>query len=179
MHAGGDLQGIASVIVGDVVDDGRSEDLDPVGFIRVGAGAVGKAEAVSLVGAQFPRIEVQRVVSRCVDADPVFPFDPGGKLRNRGFLVRCRIRIGGPILFVGAERDHFAQGDDRPVADDDVPFNDQDVVHLFDVGLERIGAAGGQHQGGQGKKQQVYRLFHQNFRLRLMYGIWVAKTEIM
>ena len=67
----------------------------------------------------------------------------------------------------------------RPVADDDVPFNDQDVVHLFDVGLERIGAAGGQHQGGQGKKQQVYRLFHQNFRLRLMYGIWVAKTEIM
>ena len=168
MHARPDRQDVPVEDMGDLVYLGNAKDIEPVGLIGIAAVRVFQVQFVTLAGRQVPGVQGIGIVSFRFDPAPVLAFDADGVGTQRGLFIIGRIlRIGGVGCTQVGERDHLAEGDGRTAADNDVPFDDQDVFHLIQFCLERIGAGSG-GEGEEGGKDPQAEFFHQNLRLRLI-----------
>ncbi len=182
--------------VAQAVDRRSGQRSQPFGFEHVGHAAalqvIGlQVQAVTLAQGQILCVEGQRIgrdtvvdgihaVDRVVrhldvgivliDAGTVFAFDIAGGERDS---IKVFIR-----RFEGLD---IAQPDGRQASDMDVALDhEREVAVIVDINLVGIDAGGsGEQRGGQGRGTEKEFHSHQNFRLRLMYGIGQAKTESM
>ena len=168
--------------VGEAVDRRGGAGVQPVGFVRVELMTLrvegGEMQPVALVplngrgveregglriGRRAPggRQDRGREHALARDARAVFPFDI--PLCGKGLV----------FVGIGVEGTHVGEGNGRDVPDEDVALDHEGPFAVMaEFNLEGVDAGGGAQQRG-GKRRDTGDIFrcHQNFRVRLTYGM--------
>ena len=171
VHAEGDVQLAPFLVhdVGEVVDHGRRTDLEPVGFVDASRLRVLEVDAVALGLREVGGVEdegLRPFAARRADAAAVLALD----IAREGEAVLVALRR--------ADRVDVGEREGAAGAGEDAAFDDDARVRSLDVRMEGIDAGSRRCGccGQEGQAEEKVR-FHQNFRLRLRYGMGQAKIE--